>query len=65
MSILSDDDITATRIHHADGSSSGATTVVASAATVSAVFAHLNANGFSDQDQAGYIRSMQTLSAPP
>lgn len=63
MSNLSDDDISASRIHHADSTSSGATPVVASSATVSAVFAHLNAEGFSNQDQAGYIRGMQTLSA--
>lgn len=63
MSNLSDDDIAASRIHHADGTSSGMDPVIYSATVVSAVFAHLNPNGFSNQDQRAYIVAMQALSA--
>lgn len=64
MSNLSDDDIAATRIHHADGSIA-AGPVTASAATIYAVLSHLNPMGFTVSAEAAWLTSMLSLSAPP
>jgi len=64
MSNLSDDDVAATRIHHADGSSSGATPVTAPATTwmilinsTSIVIPDSGASALRDQ--------LRTLCSPP